>query len=193
MAHPVEGWDQPGIQRGLFDLGLWQQIYGIYMITEHVRCVRSLGIRRASLGVSTVVACVAILVLWVRSNEWRDSLLVRIPTGKTIFIQSRDGEVSLAICHLPLISAVTTQFHSAKPRTPAVQLNPERNENFDLAVLPLNTTIVLPHWYLMLGCGALCWAACSRWAFRLRTLLLVMTVFAVLLGLNPELMQSARR
>lgn len=159
----------------------------ICMIAKHVRCPRAVGLGRGSLIVAASVACFAFLFLWGRSNGWRDSLLVWIPTGETIFVQSRESEMSFAICHSPPISMATTRIQSVKRRTFSLEFNPEPRGEFDLAVLPLNTTIVLPHWYLMLGCGILACVAYSP-CFSVRTMLLTMTVLAVLLGVNAHLM-----
>jgi hypothetical protein len=127
-----------------------------------------------------LVACVALMGMWVRSYSWSDRLWGRFTEAQVFSIGSQSGRLRWASMSLkdrtwswtigsrPIESVRETEFwqfneyHSGK-----------------------NWFLVLPHWFAILVSGSLAMALRLRWPWRftLRSLFIATTFLAVVLGM----------
>jgi len=140
------------------------------------------------------IACVLLILLWVRSYWWIDHLQRLSSTfvsdicpydGKLVFNWSSDAEnLELAKLypvtewHLWARTVESWRGQSAPP------LRKRLLQPFSLTLSP--NQLVIPFWALVIlasSFSALPWVPKLRWQFSLRTLLVVTTLFAAVLGL----------
>jgi hypothetical protein len=130
---------------------------------------------RMAWSVACGLACVLLIVLWERSYrmcEWAE-----IPIGKTPYsIQAMTGVGTLYFNVAPAINPGYS--HETNDELPGVLRDYHgRNEHW------INRQ---PFWLVSAAVatlGVVPWIGCFRWRFSLRTLLIVTTLVAVVLGL----------
>jgi hypothetical protein len=155
------------------------------------------------------LACVLLIVLWVRSYWWADEVYVPLTDRHTVAVGSILGGISIS----PWLPTVEGYFNAApkmrtekygeppsaliNSRTPREQLariakqegvwayykrHPPKPIRFGIVNNQTHYTILLPYFVL---CGFAGFSAACPWLpcrFTLRTLLIVTTLVAVVLG-----------
>jgi hypothetical protein len=135
------------------------------------------------------VVAVALCVLWVRSYWWRDSVLYR-PSGHGVFVV---GSMRGKLVKYGIDSQdVTPRWERGSGRVVAGQYFWADEKQYQ-GVFGFTTKNVLgfqflsaPHWFFVLTLATIAavpWIRHFRWRFSLRTLLIITTLIAVLLGL----------
>jgi hypothetical protein len=128
------------------------------------------------------IIAVLLVLLWVRSYWWVDSLNLGL-SGAAIGFQSNNGELCLSLHSDPgYLPETGLNSVSAEDfvRGPAVTFFGFGVANWD----KLGKDFLFPHWFLILtlaSLGILPWLPLKR--FSLRTLLIATTLIAALLGL----------
>jgi hypothetical protein len=135
---------------------------------------------RIAFSVFCGIACVLLICLWARSYWWSDMASRRIAA-----IWSTHG-------------CVTCLWWKSNPSLPTATTSVDVDLlpvgitaalglfSFDLEYGSTGIVIQLPHWTLVLMtgiCGAAPWIRQLKWRFSLRTLLIAITLVAVVLGL----------
>jgi len=159
------------------------------MLIDRARIVRSL---RIAFTVFFGIACVLLVVLWVRSFHKKDDL--RGLVGDTVLnIQSLRGELGIGnwgwrfsrfpwrLSNENVDDSMERLWRPVKDRRP-LSLVGVRWQHF----APEMTMVVVRYWALVLLAATLAvapWMHSLRWRFSLRTLLVVITTVAVVLGL----------
>jgi hypothetical protein len=126
------------------------------------------------------IACVLLVVLWVRSYSFVDSVTYR--SKNTLGVVSRTG----SLCFASVDGAIGKGFSFGSERLQFIQTNLLPHNTFEWrTVAPTMTVIFVPHWSVVITLGVLCAATMIPWSnhFSLRTLLIATTVVAVVLGL----------
>jgi hypothetical protein len=150
-------------------------------------------LRRRLLNIGSIVClalCVALMGMWVRSYQSSDEVVGHISVKLGFTVGSASGR--LYVCfrtspdHLPWWTItsfrLTDLFGADDP--------PKRDNIFERLgfeiddVYPDSSTMYLPYWFVVLLCG-LAIAFRIRWPLRftLRSLFIVTTVLAVVLGM----------
>jgi hypothetical protein len=138
---------------------------------------------RIAFSATCLIACVLFIVLWVRSYWWCDDIVGPVGTTQSFCIWSDVGQVGFSL--------VDHRLKSLADGGPWVFASewtgnlPPRSR-IDIPFLPSWATehdVVIRDWCLVLLMGASVAAPWCHWRFSLRTLLIAMTLVAVVLGL----------
>jgi hypothetical protein len=147
---------------------------------------------RIAWSVGCLVACVLLIMLWVRSYRTHDVVYCHVPFTDIFGGDSRFGSIHIGMGKVktPLRFAVHSEYLTAEQMVqlysnPADPMNARPNRfGIGFTYHPSGYTILtLQDWLIALFaalCGSLPWL---RWRFRLRTLLIATTLVAVGLGL----------
>jgi hypothetical protein len=133
---------------------------------------------RIAWSVFWALACMLLIVLWVRSYWQRDVLTACLGT-KTLLIQSNFGRILVG--GTPIDKQWEYSSHEALP----LPMQHESKMGFGNVQLMVGTLHAVPHWFCVLLLGTLVaipWIPIKR-RFSLRTLLIATTIFALFLGL----------
>jgi hypothetical protein len=127
-------------------------------------------------SVVCAIACVLLVVLWVRSQYNWDSANGPL-LGKELIVTSRNGGVAVGLSNRSI-----SKWHVRHLKEPT---SPREGYSYALgfgvnAAIP---AIFVPHWFTILLSAFLAIAPWLRWRFSLRTLLIATTIIAVVLGL----------
>jgi hypothetical protein len=150
--------------------------------------------RKLRIAFSTAcgIACVLLIVLWVRSYWWNDMAYCPLnSTPRMLSVFSLRGRILIA-AHVPV-----DDDDLMKSRDPAWGWEPQYVGNlvpledeeekprplFEFRILLNGIHIEFPHWFAILIAVAVAVATWIRFRFSLRTLLIAMTLVAVVLGL----------
>ena len=137
---------------------------------------------RIAWSVGWGIACVLLLVLWVRSYWVWDFASFRFATTNGVRLSSLSGIMFI-------FNERTAHYERfAKPIT-----RPLKSEwsnittdkllfGFGVLQLSAKTIIFFPHWFVTILSAALAAAPWLRWRFSVRTLLIATTLIAVVLG-----------
>ena len=120
---------------------------------------------RIAWSVGCAIACALLVVLWIRSYWWRDTM-----GGAYFVVDSINGHVIF--------------YDSAginKPNLPILTLQTVPHGDWTLP--PGFVRSEVPHWALVLSAGVLAGAVWIPTRFSLRTLLVATTLVAIVLGL----------
>jgi hypothetical protein len=146
---------------------------------------------RTAWSVVCGVACLLLMVLWVRSY-WR---------YQRVYFKVSIGEYSHSIVFRSYGNRLRTQYRSESNKRPQTRWFDCQTENspvdkwfsidrsrkytlgFSHQWVDRGIDTVIPHWFAMCTCIALASASWLRWRFSLHTLLLTTTLVAVVLGL----------
>jgi hypothetical protein len=139
---------------------------------------------RIAWSVLWAIAAVLLVALWVRSY-WRIDMATYIHSIKMVFHPSSlRGRIMLMVTPMTIIDGAGIQTYSITQATGIDQL-PDAFLGFYFCHRPNSTIAILPYWFVVLCTGILTAVPWIRWSnrFSLRTLLIAMTLVAVLLGL----------
>jgi hypothetical protein len=140
---------------------------------------------RIAWSVFWVLACVLLIVLWVRSYRWNDQLSIPLSDTRVVGPNSFSGRVSFGVCTAP---EAKFMWPSGLKSEPITDNTPIPNFTYGRIIgIPTRTVdfVQVPYWFVSLlaaAVGAAPWISLSR-RFTLRTLLISTTLVAVLLGL----------
>ena len=143
---------------------------------------------RIALSVGWGLACVLLIVLWVRSYWWYDVLYGRFSNAVNIQIGSCRGNVGYTRVNDGSVIRWGTKTYSMEDWDARGGVNGKWLGYIHGGTLQLLTIadVGVPHWFLMLVFMALTaapWYRQIRWRFSLRTLLIATSLVAVVLGL----------
>ena len=133
---------------------------------------------RIAWAVACGIACVLLIVLWVRSYSWNDVVWRTSPSGLQTSIGSDEGTTYIVHGYLPSTPSEQqtlwgfTSVESSKERL-----------GFQWKSAGRLTFVHVPYWFLVLISAAFAAIPWIRWRFNLRTLLIATTLVAVVLGL----------
>lgn len=142
---------------------------------------------RIAWSVGWGIACVLLIVLWVRSFSALDSLHVPYRPNAWIHVQSFDGRIIVfdgtrrPLRPVPWIGSVPANRHNLSQALSYAIIG---NSSMSAAFSVTNRLAVIPHWIVivfLIAIGGLAWLPTYR--FSLRTLLITTTLVAVVLGL----------
>jgi hypothetical protein len=153
---------------------------------------------RIAFSATCLIACVLLIVLWVRSYWWQDTLYVNYAgrdtpnySGtKSVNLTSAQGRI--AVFNKPMRWAPRISTNHSKISDTFQPLDyTDDVGNAPSAIWfrvmrwskPSHTSVEFPNWFLALCFSALAMAPWLRWRFSLRTLLIATTLVAVVLGL----------
>jgi hypothetical protein len=161
---------------------------------------RYLRYLRITWTVFWAIACALLIVLWIRSYWWQDSLHVNYAgrdtpnySGtKSININSAQGRI--AVSNLPMRWAPRIATNHSKISHTFVPFDyKDEFGNVPSATWfrvmrwskPSHTSVEFPNWFTALCCSTLAMAPWLPWSrrFSLRTLLIATTLVAMVLGL----------
>jgi hypothetical protein len=134
------------------------------------------------------VATVLLIVLWMRSYRHEDYFYWHIAPSRTLLIGSTRGRLGGDMAHFE-VARSRFRFLEKWEVDMVLELGwtevaPLLDSNSYSPILAANSrTLVISHWLLALIMGMLASAPWLRCRFSLRTLLIVTTLVAVLLGL----------
>jgi hypothetical protein len=132
------------------------------------------------------IACVLIVVLWVRSYWWQDLLAVQIRQTPKVGGISYEGRLACGFQEPDIDGTrliAQTHYLQHHPwiaeawkleRTPA---------GFTVASFPGGWMLEVPHYFAVIVLSAVASLPWIRWRFSLRTLLIATTVVSLVLGL----------
>jgi hypothetical protein len=140
---------------------------------------------RIAWSVMCAVACVLLIVLWVRSANHRMDVI----TGKTLanrgfLVASVYGEVEIDwIDRVRSPNLAWDRQSMVMNVLKEPRYFPFENAGFKWIAIPDGVGLSVPHWFLVLISACLGVVPCLRWRFSLRTLLTATLLIAVVLGL----------
>ena len=148
-----------------------------------------LRILRIGWSAGCVIACLLLIVLWVRSYFHADDLNVPLTGPIVVSAASMRGKTLWSVSRIQ----ATDNPALGKLRRVVGIIGDDQNElrNFDQRarawhVVPsggiASTVFILPHWFPCALLAALAVAPWLPWRFSLRALLIVTTLVAVVLG-----------
>ena len=136
------------------------------------------------------VACLSIVLLWARSYWWWCSVHCSFTNEKSVTVCTEDGETALTYVDFPLLrpNEIVSwwEFQSYLPRSLESRSPMRFTRDRFFMYRSVNGLIVgFPACVLAVGFGVLAATPWIRWSnrFGLRTLLMAMTLVAVVLGL----------
>jgi hypothetical protein len=133
------------------------------------------------------IACVLLIVLWVRSYWWMDSLTFKFPAWQSgIQMNSIQSTTEIGIRDYGFDENLFTVTHERIISRSEIQDDFGRvldTRWFHVLGGKGDTLVIVPNWFLMLISIAFAAVPWIRWRFSLRTLLIATTLIAVVLGL----------
>ena len=138
---------------------------------------------RIAFSVTCLIAAVLLIALWVRSYWWDDQLNIPLSDTRVVAPQSFVGTVSFGFCTSPEAKFMWPRGLKSQPVSDDIRL--QRFTFGRVTGIPVRTVafVRVPHWFLLLLAVALTAAPWIPGRFTLRTLLVVTTLVAVVLGL----------
>jgi hypothetical protein len=142
---------------------------------------------RFAASVISLIACIAFNALWLRSQQVTDRFSVNVTEGKSIHLRSLPGSVWVQF------SKGTGMRHGQLVTHPAVHgkviaqelgIYRDASNKWGAFHYDRNLGIVVPYWFLVACSAALVPGPWIPWSprYRLRTLLVLMTLAALVLG-----------
>jgi hypothetical protein len=147
---------------------------------------------RIAFSATCLIACALLIVLWVRSYWWRDMIDARHPHFGSAYIASLQGKLRISVFRehrqrrddfgrWGVNSAPADRMAADLERSPMPKR--ERALGFEIVNYWNPFAFAIPFWFLVPLVGTIAVAPWLRLRFRLRTLLIAMTLVAVVLGL----------
>lgn len=131
---------------------------------------------RITFSAACGIVCLLLIALWVRSYWWADLINVDAPSPLAIQLTSARG-------------ITTASIYKSEQGWDWVRVPPEyfpiggsEKCSFQLYELKGVWTIMAPHWFSELLSATFAVVPWLRWRFSLRTLLIAITLMAVVLG-----------
>jgi hypothetical protein len=144
------------------------------------------GLRIAFSATCGIVA-VLLVVLWVRSYWWQERCSVQLPSSQRLSAMSMRGQISFR----KHISNVDGFFRiSRRIQIDSVFDNLARESGQSVESLKRKppdyhlSFLVVPHWFPALAAATLAAVPWIRWRYSLSTLLMAMTLVALVLGVT---------
>ena len=126
-----------------------------------------------------LATCLALVALWVRSNSTFDQLWIPVPFGRKLGLLSLNNCVSVSLENNP-----DGHFYFASSDVGLnANLQPRTYWGFLFVREPGVTYGYVPFWFLVAIVAGVAAAPWLRWRFRVRTLLIAMTVVAAIFSL----------
>jgi hypothetical protein len=139
---------------------------------------------RIAWSVLCAIACVLLIVLWVRSCWWWDVGQGPLLEGVQFSAASQRGRLIVSIGAFEIVPITSWGGHSVQSNYEQVAiLSRIAPTGFAFFHSGGYWVIHIPHWFATSGLAALAAAPWLRWRFRLRTLLIATALVAVVLGL----------
>ena len=138
---------------------------------------KALRYLRIAFSATCLIVVVLLCALWVRSC-WRADTIVRISSERIINLLSTNGVLYVYYdgnLHFLTPYKGDTAWHYSMSRKPT---NPPPGN----MIADGRVTLLIPYWLTLVFVAAVTAAPWIRWRFTLRTLLLVTTIIAILLG-----------
>jgi hypothetical protein len=152
---------------------------------------------RIAWSVVSGIACLLLIVLWVRSYWYRDFQIIDISASRWMHLISMHGRLSCGFANVPSLAQLSEGRDYGLWRRRFTELNgsteipPEARPPILQSLLFYwhkygdGVLIIIPYWFIVIATlmfGALSWI---RWPkrFTLRTLLIATILVAVVLGL----------
>ena len=154
--------------------------------------IRVMRFRKLRIAWSVVCGIIALLliVLWVRTYWWVESIQIRPTKTRMLVISSMPGVLQIDLHEGPLVSLATTHQSTSEWRQFVLDIGQPLELRSQLLVRmkhdPYEDCISIPYWFAFLLTCAVAGASWIRWTkkrFSLRTLLIATTLVAVGLGL----------
>jgi hypothetical protein len=143
-------------------------------------------------SVVCLVACVALMGMWVRSYFRHDAVSIHLSGFTVLEIDQFQGNlrVSRYVDHTPLApnyTSTTDEEWWSKYR--GKEEFPNHSLGFGFRFTYFGGRLFLPHWFLVLACGSLAMICRLRWSprFSLRTLLIQRLVLPTQIVPRPEM------
>jgi hypothetical protein len=133
------------------------------------------------------VLCLLLIALWVRSWTWQDDCGYAFADTRELRFISVNGLVDFHCGYDPFAETPVGEWFVYSDRIDDIYLEGEvPTTQWKLKLFEDEVIGRIPHWFPILMfalAGILPWLAWLPWRFSLRTLLIAMTLVAILLGL----------
>jgi hypothetical protein len=132
------------------------------------------------------IICLLLIVLWVRSYWWMEKVLWVYQSPKAIRIFWGAGQVQVETASdnpIEITSSALGTFDWREPTFSSVAPPDATSKSLDHMLHKLDTGKAVPICFPVLATATLAALPWLRWRFSLRTLLIAMTLVAVVLGL----------
>jgi hypothetical protein len=142
---------------------------------------------RIAWSVTWGLVAVLLIVLWVRSYWWQDCIVGNLgPHVNLLNISSDAGQLKYVDIRRNDISP--TKFTIMSRRSDEIMKKVSGFDSnlvagFGVRLAPNTWSIAVPHWFAVVLFATLATLPWIRWRFTIRTLLIVTTLVAVVLGL----------
>ena len=139
------------------------------------------------------IACLLLIVLWVRSYWRLDMLQVTLVSGNKAILMSCQGAMRLSCRSAILVSGSQPMWNlTSHPTTEVIIAKPDSVFGFQAKRTAGGYSMTAPHWFPILLAAPLAiapWIRQRARRFSLRTLLVATTLVAVVLGLVVALLR----
>jgi hypothetical protein len=127
--------------------------------------------------------CLTLIVLWVRSYWWSYQATYVHSATAVFALTSTDGQINFISGTPPMFSDKVSGVSSWKTMPFVDTLTRHASEHRFRFIQDGDLELVsIPHWFAILLTGTVAALPWLRWRFSLRTLLMAMTLVAVVLG-----------
>jgi hypothetical protein len=149
---------------------------------------RKVRFLRVAVSMVFLTLCLVFVVLWVRCYWLIDTLWGPVTNNGQVAIVSMQGQLFLGTNYTPGYPSWTRQsgYLYSKWRSVWTVLFPRRDAfGFALVVDSNNLGITIPYWLTVFSTSVIAWLPWAHWSrrFSLRTLLMAMTLSAMVLGM----------
>jgi hypothetical protein len=142
---------------------------------------------RIAWSVLSGVAAVLLVILWVRSYRWTEGFVMPISKNRIVTTGSGPGVVGIGTASSTLPrSYYKTSFDNYDKIAVRRNLKYPSQLWGGVEKSPVGASLFIPYWFLTcaaIASGVLTWNRRLVWRFNVRTLLIVTTLFALVLGL----------
>ena len=145
---------------------------------------------RIAFSATCLIACVLLIALWVRSYWWREQLNCQVFNSPIISLTSRHGHLLFQSFNAQdgrfwRLAWFKFPFSPAERQLWDNLIAQHGRMGFAAAIMSPGFVIAIPHWFAIFAGGLLAFAVAPwpSWRFSLRTLLIFMTLLAVVLGI----------
>jgi hypothetical protein len=157
----------------------------VELANQDCRHARSLSRWRLAVTALSLMACVLLIAMWVRSLWWQDSVNIPGTNTKNLFVGSRQGRIAISMRSFALNKLVTHHDRIDDPKQVFVDDLGNTARARWIQVLRWRngiTELIIPYWMVAIVAAALACLPWLRWKFSLRTLLIATTLVAAGLG-----------
>jgi hypothetical protein len=140
---------------------------------------------RIAWAVGWGLACVLLIVLWVRSYWWTDYVNTSFIRNQGIFGQLVLGMISVGTTAYPEPKMSTTELYTEQMKPVVARYYRLYPYGFGARRTAKIAFVIFPFWLAVVfsaALGTVPWVRQLHWRFSLRTLLIATTLVAVVLG-----------